>query len=228
MNNMEIYEKLREAPAEALKPITAGRLKGMSDINPMWRIKALTEAFGPCGVGWWYEITEKRIIDDETTNQRMATVDINLYYVNPETGETSRPIPGTGGASLVAQERNGAYLSDEAFKMALTDAISVSCKALGMAANVYYANDRTKYTKPQEPQEQQEQPQEPPEPASAAQQEAPAQAEPASAAQIEVLRQMLTPEQWSKMAEKYGAKLEHLTKNAAGKALAKLKEMQKA
>lgn len=221
MNNMEIYEKLREAPAEALKPITAGRLKGMSDINPMWRIKALTEAFGPCGVGWWYEITEKRIIDDETTNQRMATVDINLYYVNPETGETSRPIPGTGGASLVAQERNGAYLSDEAFKMALTDAISVSCKALGMAANVYYANDRTKYTKPQESQEPQEQPQEP--------QEQPHKApEPASAAQIEVLRQMLTPEQWSKMAEKYGTKFERLTKEAAGKALARVKEMQKA
>ena len=67
-----------------------------------------------------------------------------------------------------------------------------------------------------------------PEPASAAQQKAPAQPEPASAAQIEVLRQMLTPEQWAKMAEKYGAKLEHLTKEAAGKALTKLKEMQKA
>lgn len=62
----------------------------------------------------------------------------------------------------------------------------------------------------------------------AEQQESPAQAEPASAAQIEVLRQMLAPEQWAKMAEKYGTKLEHLTKEAAGKALARVKEMQKA
>lgn len=212
MSNMDIYNKLREAPPEALKKIEAGRLKGMSDINPMWRIKALTEAFGPCGVGWWYEITEKQIIDDALTNQRIVTVDINLYYIDPETGTTSKPIPGTGGASLVAQERNGAYLSDEAFKMALTDAISVACKALGMAASVYYANDRTKYTKPQEPA-----------------QEVPQEAqEPASAAQIEVLRQNLTPEQWAKMAERYGAKLEKLTKEAAGKALARVKEMQKA
>jgi hypothetical protein len=29
--------------------------------------------------------------------------------------------------------------------MALTDAIGISCKALGMAADVYFAKDRTKY-----------------------------------------------------------------------------------
>ena len=43
--------------------------------------------------------------------------------------------------------------------MAYTDAISVACKSLGFAADVYFANDRTKYSnqehqesKPQAPQ----------------------------------------------------------------------------
>lgn len=49
---MEIYNKARVVPGEAKKPIQAGRLKGMTDINPMYRIKTLTELFGPCGVGW--------------------------------------------------------------------------------------------------------------------------------------------------------------------------------
>lgn len=53
-DNMRIYNAVREVPKEAQKPITAGRLKGMTDINPMWRIKKLTELFGPCGVGWCY------------------------------------------------------------------------------------------------------------------------------------------------------------------------------
>lgn len=50
MENLEIYEKVREVPEKAQKKIEAGRLKGMTDINPMWRIKVLTEQFGVCGI----------------------------------------------------------------------------------------------------------------------------------------------------------------------------------
>lgn len=145
MDNMKIYNQARSVPAEAKKAITAGRLKGMTDVNPMYRIKRLTEIFGPCGIGWWYEITDKQIVYDEISNQKAAFVDILLYFVDPETGAVCHGIPGTGGAAFVAQERNGAYLSDECFKMALTDALSVACKALGIAADVYWEKDRTKY-----------------------------------------------------------------------------------
>lgn len=145
-NPMRFYEAARTVPQDAQKAIQAGRLKGMTDINPMYRIKRLTEMFGPCGLGWWYTIRDERIVDDELTGQRAAFVDIDLYYKDPETGEESHAIPGTGGASFVAKERNGLYLSDECFKMALTDAISVAAKALGVAADVYWAKDRTKYS----------------------------------------------------------------------------------
>lgn len=145
MNNLCIYELAREVPGEAKKLISAGRLKGMTDINPMYRIKKLTEIFGPCGIGWWYEITDKHFAADEITKQVAAFVDINLYYVDPETGVASKAIPGTGGASFVAQERNGPYMSDECYKMALTDAISVAAKALGIGADVYWDKDRSKY-----------------------------------------------------------------------------------
>ena len=146
MEKLEIYEQARAVPAEAKKNIAAGRLKGMTDINPMWRIKKLTELFGPCGVGWWYEIVDKHLAADEFTKQVAAFVDINLYYVDPESGRESHGIPGTGGASFVAQERNGAYMSDECYKMALTDAISVAAKALGIGADVYWEKDRSKYS----------------------------------------------------------------------------------
>ena len=35
MDNLEIYNSLRQVPQNAQKPIQAGRLKGMTDINPM-------------------------------------------------------------------------------------------------------------------------------------------------------------------------------------------------
>ena len=149
MNNMKFYDYARSVPEVAMKPINAGRLKGMSDINPMWRIKTLTEMFGPCGIGWWYDIISERLEHDPITKQTAAFVDIKLYYIDPDNGAVSHGIPGTGGASFVAQERNGPYMSDECFKMALTDAISVAAKALGLAADVYFAKDRTKYDTPQ-------------------------------------------------------------------------------
>ena len=146
MDKLSIYNAARTVPAEALTPITAGRLKGMSDINPVYRIKRMTEIFGACGFGWWYEITRRDIVFDELTAQKACFVDILLFVKDPDTGEVSHGIPGTGGSSFVATERSGKYLSDECFKMALTDAISVACKALGIAADVYWNKDRTKYT----------------------------------------------------------------------------------
>lgn len=142
-NNLKIYNEVRQVPKQAQKKIKGGRLSGMTDINPMWRIKKLTELFGPCGFGWKYEITEKRL-EEGGNNEIAAFVDINLY-VNQD-GEWSEPIPGTGGSTFVAKERKGLYTSDECYKMALTDAISVACKPLGFGADIYWSADRTKYS----------------------------------------------------------------------------------
>jgi hypothetical protein len=142
MSNLGLYNAVRSVPENAKKQITGGRLSGMTDINPMWRIKTLTEQFGVCGVGWKYTITDKRL--EKGANEEIAAfVDIDLYI--KVDGEWSEAIPGTGGSTFVAKERNGMYTSDECFKMALTDALSVACKALGFAADVYFEKDRTKY-----------------------------------------------------------------------------------
>lgn len=152
MGNLKIYNAYRIVPAEAKKEIGAGRLKGKTDINPMWRIKSLTELFGPCGFGWKYVIT-KQWIETGNGGELSAFCNIDLYVKN-EAGEWSAAIPGTGGAAFVAAERNGLYTSDECHKMALTDAISVACKALGFGADVYWDKDRTKYDNPHEPVQQ--------------------------------------------------------------------------
>lgn len=149
--NMSIFERLKNVPDSAKKTITAGRLKGMTDISPMWRIERLTEVFGPCGIGWWYEIKRKEIVFDPETKQSAAFVDIDFYYKNPANGETSKPIPGTGGASFVAQEYKGLYLSDECYKMALTDALSVAAKSIGLGADVYNGKDKSKYADAESP-----------------------------------------------------------------------------
>ena len=79
--NMELYQIFRKCPPEAQKPITAGRLKGKTDINPMWRLKMLTEAFGPCGIGWTLKITRTWIESSGIdSDEKTANVEIELRY----------------------------------------------------------------------------------------------------------------------------------------------------
>ena len=147
MDNMELFNKFATTPDEAKKPIEAGRLKGFTDINPMWRFKRLTEVFGPVGIGWKFVITDKQIVPG-ADGVVSAFVDVLLFYKHEN--EWSDGIPGTGGSSFVAKERSGLYTSDECFKMALSDAIGTACKALGMSADIYFSKDRSKYTTAQD------------------------------------------------------------------------------
>lgn len=141
MNNFEIYDACRSVPPEAMKQITAGRLRGMTDINPMWRIKKMTEIFGPCGEGWGFEPKGREFVPG--ANDTIAVfVDILLWY---KKGDEICFIPGTGGSMFVAKESSGLHTSDEAVKMATTDAIGVACKYLGIGADVYWDKDKTKY-----------------------------------------------------------------------------------
>ena len=141
MNNMRYYQTARSVPDEAKKSFNNGNFSG-TDINPMWRIKMLTEMFGPCGIGWYYDVISERA--EQHNDMTMAIVDLNLYI--KVDGEWSKPIYGTGGNTLVKTTKQGHKSSDEGYKMALTDALSVACKALGIGADVYFEKDKTKYT----------------------------------------------------------------------------------
>lgn len=144
MGNLDLYNRVRIVPEEAKKPIKGGRLNGMTDINPMWRIKVLTSEYGPCGIGWFYKPVKKWT--EQAGGETVAFVDIELFI--KVDGEWSQPICGTGGSKLSQNERNGLFVSDECYKMATTDAISVACKQLGIGADVYFGADRTKYDSP--------------------------------------------------------------------------------
>jgi len=147
--NMELWNKVKQPPASALKTINAGRLKGKTDINPQWRYQALTEQFGQCGVGWKYEIA-KLWSEPASDGQIFAFAQVNLYTAMRDSDTWCDPIPGIGGSMLVAKEKAGPHSSDEGYKMAVTDALSVACKMLGVAADIYLglANE-SKYDKGQ-------------------------------------------------------------------------------
>lgn len=144
-NNLRLYDAFKAVPDDAKKVIGAGRLKGFTDISPMWRIKKLTEAFGPCGIGWKVLVTGTRILTNDKNGEIAAFVDIELYFRETPESDWSAPVYGTGGSKFITSEKSGLYTDDDAFKKAYTDAISVACKALGIAADVYWDKDADKY-----------------------------------------------------------------------------------
>lgn len=148
--NMRFYAQVQDTPQEARKEIGAGRLKGFTDINAMWRIKKLTEIFGPAGVGWWTQNEEFTLTESEATGEIACFCKLQLVYIDPESGLESKPITGVGGNKFVMKESKGPYCNDEAYKMAYTDALSIACKALGFSHDIYFSKDRTKYSLPED------------------------------------------------------------------------------
>lgn len=138
--NLEIWNDVRAVPENAKKPITAGRLKGKSDINPVWRIKTLTERFGPAGIGWY---TETEYWTETHGDENALFIKLKLYV--KQNGEWSKPIEGYGGAMIQAQEKGGIFFDDDAAKKAYTDSMSQACRSLGIGADVYWELDATKY-----------------------------------------------------------------------------------
>lgn len=146
MSNMDKWDAMKRPPITALKTIQAGRLKGMSDVNPQWRIQVMTEVFGACGIGWYYTV-ERFWAEQGAAGEVMCFVHIHLYTKTLE--GWSAPITGIGGSALVAKESAGLRANDEGYKMATTDALSVAMKQLGVAADIYMGLwDGSKYKEP--------------------------------------------------------------------------------
>ena len=144
MNMNEKFKLMARPPKEALNTIQFGKLKGKSDINPQWRIEALTEVFGLCGVGWYYEILAVDYQDVVETGERMVYITIGIH-VRQEDGTWSAPVIGIGGDFTIVRDKNGIHGNDEAFQMALTDALGKAAKCVGIANDIYRGKYDSKY-----------------------------------------------------------------------------------
>lgn len=149
----EWYDALKAVPQDALKMIQGGRLEGFSSINPMWRIEKLTELFGPYGVGWYFTIDEELTLPAMVTDETLIKVKVSLFVKvgENEDGSVKFSIPavGYGTSKLIAKERGGLRLDDDAYKKAVTDAFGNAAKYYGVGAEVYYKSvDDNKYDYP--------------------------------------------------------------------------------
>jgi len=143
VDNLAIYDLMSQPPKEALKEIKGGRIKGMTDINPQWRYRIMTQIFGMCGIGWRYEVV--RLWSEPAPGDQIFAFALVNIFIKVD-GLWSEAIQSTGGSMLVEKESSGLHANDEGYKMATTDALSTGLKMLGVAAAVYAGQwDGSKY-----------------------------------------------------------------------------------
>lgn len=142
-NNLEIWNKVKQPPTGALKQINFGYLKGKSDINPQWRIMAMTQAFGMVGHGWTYRIV--RTWSEEAADKSVMCF-AEVAVKTKHDGVWGEEFSGIGGSEIVELAKGVPKANDEGYKKAVTDALGVAFKAVGVAADIYFGNyDGSKY-----------------------------------------------------------------------------------
>lgn len=134
-DNTVIWNSWASTEPQYLKSFKkTGGFSGLS-IDPVYRIRSLTERFGPCGIGWGF--VQEDQWSDGGSGAYVVYVRGHLWYMHE--GERVQTMSHTGGTICDRAP-------DEAYKMAETDALGKCCLDLGMAADVYMGvHDSDKY-----------------------------------------------------------------------------------
>jgi len=115
----------------------AGGFSG-TDINPTYRMAVMTEEFGPCGLGWGWNIEDRW--SEQFGDRCYAFVQCSIWY---KLDYGSEEVICTTGSQIGGTEYG--RTPDEAYKMAVTDAIGKCMTSLGLSADIYMQQYDSKY-----------------------------------------------------------------------------------
>ena len=146
-SNMALWDSVEKTPVEQTKPITGKQYRGNSP-KPHFLVKRATEAFGPCGIGWGFNIVEEKIVDGQVykdgTAERMHYAKVRVWYMQ---GGQKGEVEHVGGTIFSGKRRNGdGYTDDDAPKKSVTDALVKALSMIGFAGDIFLGRyDDSKY-----------------------------------------------------------------------------------
>jgi len=142
MTNKALWQRVCVTDPKAVKPITGKQYNGNSP-KPYWIIERLTDEFGPCGLGWGFNILNERIERFNDTDTLHIAVVRLWYMLDGKRGELEQI--GQTKASYTTSK--GSFLLDEdAPKKSVTDALIKCASYLGFAGDIFSGRwDDSKY-----------------------------------------------------------------------------------
>ena len=140
--NLALWRRVCVTDPKAVKPITGKQYSGNSP-KPYWIVEQLTATFGPCGIGWGFNILNERFERfSDTDTLHIAAVRF-WYVLDGKRGELEQI--GQTKASYMAG--SGKFMLDEdAPKKSVTDALVKCASYIGFAGDIFSGRwDDSKY-----------------------------------------------------------------------------------
>lgn len=147
MGNLDLWLAVEKTPTSETKPITGRPYSGTSP-KPHYLIRRATETFGPCGIGWGFEIVDEKLLDGALLEtgffQRIHMARVRVWY---EWQGKRGLVEHVGQTEFCGRRSNGRPFTDEdAPKKSVTDALVKALSMIGFAGDIFSGRyDDSKY-----------------------------------------------------------------------------------
>lgn len=141
-DNLALWKSVEKTPPGHTKAITGKSYSGTSP-KPHYLVHKATETFGPCGIGWGFQIVEERI-EEGAGGERMSIARVRVWFMwNGQRGEVEH----IGGTSFSGVRASGKpYTDEDAPKKSVTDALVKALSMIGFAGDIFMGRyDDSKY-----------------------------------------------------------------------------------
>lgn len=144
-DNMQLWRRVCVTDPKAVKPITGKQYSGNSP-KPYWIVERLTAEFGPCGIGWGFEVLSERFerFGEGANAESLHIALVRFWYV---LGDKRGELEQVGQTRASYTTGKGKFLVDEdAPKKSVTDALVKCASYLGFAGDIFSGRwDDSKY-----------------------------------------------------------------------------------
>lgn len=146
-DNLALWKQVEKTDPAHTKPITGKAYKGNSP-KPHFIVMKATEAFGPCGIGWGFEIVEEKLLDGALIApgfyERIHMARVRVWY---EWSGKRGTVEHVGQTVFSGKRSNGNPFTDEdAPKKSVTDGLIKALSMIGFAGDIFLGRyDDSKY-----------------------------------------------------------------------------------
>lgn len=146
-DNMALWRSVETTPTTECKPITGKQYNGTSP-KPYYLVRRATETFGPCGIGWGFEIVEEKLLDGAMLEpgfyERIHFARVRVWY---EWEGKRGTVEHVGQTPFSGKRKSGGtYTDEDAPKKSVTDAMVKALSMIGFAGDIFSGRyDDSKY-----------------------------------------------------------------------------------
>lgn len=146
-DNTSLWGSVEKTDPKHTSKITGKAYQGNSP-KPYFIVKRATDTFGPCGIGWGFQIIEEKLLDGAMLEpgfyEKIHMARVRVWYKwNGERGEVEH----VGQTAFSGKRRDGkTYTDEDAPKKSVTDALIKALSMIGFAGDIFMGRfDDSKY-----------------------------------------------------------------------------------